>query len=172
MDQLRELDTFIGMTKEAQLKRALPWEPISDDYLSAREFLSLMGIHGKSKRYRRALSYLRLAAAGSAIVDHLPDLLKDCFREGLVSVHPFRGSTRGAVAIEYRIPLPSLSGKYLYLARKLIAARHSKHPYAVRISREAFRGLTVLSKKTGKSTSELVEAWVHKELERFSVHEP
>ena len=89
-----------------------------------------------------------------------------------MSVHAFRGSTGGAVAIEYRIPLPSLSGKYLYLARKLIAARHSKHPYAVRISREAFRGLTVLSKKTGKSTSELVEAWVHKELERFSVHEP
>jgi hypothetical protein len=172
MDQLRELDTFIGMTKEAQLKRALPWEPISDDYLSAREFLSLMGIHGKSKRYRRALSYLRLAAAGSAIVDHLPDLLKDCFREGLVSVHPFRGSTRGAVAIEYRIPLPSLSGKYLYLARKLIAARHSKHPCAVRISREAFRGLTVLSKKTGKSTSELVEAWVQRELEHSFAHNP
>jgi hypothetical protein len=105
-------------------------------------------------------------------LDHLPDIVRDCFREGLVSVHAFRGSTGGAVAIEYRIPVLSLSGKYQYLARKLILARHSKHPYAVRISREAFRDLTVLSKKTGKSTSELVEAWVHKELERFSVHEP
>ena len=26
MDQMSELDTFIGMTKEAQLKRALPWD--------------------------------------------------------------------------------------------------------------------------------------------------
>ncbi len=172
MDQMSELDTFIGMTKEAQLKRALPWAPISDDYLSAREFLSLMGIHGKSKRYRRALSNLRLAATGSAIVRYLPDLLKDCFREGLVNVHPFRGSTGGAVAIEYRIPLLGLDGRYQHLARKLIAARHSKHPYVVRISREAFRGLAVVSKKTGKSTAELVEAWVHKELERLSPHNP
>jgi len=172
MDQPKMSDTLTALLKEAQLKLSQPWGPISDDYLSAREFLSLIGIHGKSKRYRRALSYLRLAATGSTISDHLPDLLRDCFREGLVNVHPFRGSTGGAVAIEYRIPLPSLSGKYLYLARKLIAARHSKHPYAVRISREAFRGLAVLSKKTGKSTSELVEAWVHKELEYLSVHVP
>jgi hypothetical protein len=105
-------------------------------------------------------------------VDHLPDLLKDCFREGLVNVHPFRGSTGGAVAIEYRIPLLSLNGEYQYLARKLILARHSKHPHAVRISREAFRGLAVLSRKTGKSTSELVEAWVHRALEHFSANEP
>jgi len=117
MDQLKELDTFIGMTKEAELKRAQPWEPISDDYLSAREFLSLMGIRGKTKRYRRALGYLRLAATGSAIVYHLPDLLKDCFREGLVNVHPFKGSTGRAVAIEYRIPLPSLRGEYQYRAK-------------------------------------------------------
>ena len=165
-------DMLTAMLKEGQLKLSLPWKPISDDYLSTREFLSLISIDGKGKRYRRALGYLRLAATGSNILDHLPDIVKDCFREGLVSVHTFRGSTGGAVAIEYRIPLPSLNGKYQYLARKLISARHSKHPYAVRISREAFRDLTVLSRKTGKSTSELVEAWVHKELEHFSVHEP
>jgi len=156
MDELKELDTFIGMTEEAELKRAQPWEPISDDYLSAREFLSLMGIHGRSKGYRRALGNLRLAATGSAIVYDLPDLLKDCFRGGLVNVYPFRGSTGGTVPIEYRIPLPSLSEGYLYLAKKLIAARHSKHPYTIRISREAFKGLTVVRKKTGKSTSELL----------------
>jgi hypothetical protein len=80
--------------------------------------------------------------------------------------------TGGAVEIEYRIPVLSLNGKYAYLAKKLIPARHSKNPYAVPVTRQALKGLTVLSKKTGKSTSELVEEWVQEELERSFAHEP
>ncbi len=172
MGEPRVSDTLTAMLKEAKLKRARPWEPISDDYLSAREFLSLVGIHGKGRGYRRALCYLRLAAGNSDILNRTPDSLKDCFQEGLVCVHSFRGSTGGAVGIEYRIPIESLNGKYAHLAKKLIPARHSKNPYAVPISRHAFRGLTVLSKREGKSTSELIGEWVQEELEHSFAHEP
>jgi len=158
------------MITEEKLKRSRPWEPISDDYLSAREFLSLIGIQGKSKAYRRALRYLTMAAYRSDILDRMPDSFKDCFREGIVRSHSFRGTTGGVVAFEYRIPVESLDEKYAKLAKKVIRARHGKNPYAIPISQTTFRRLTVLSEKVGKSNSELVEELVQKELERLFAH--
>jgi hypothetical protein len=123
------------MLKQERLKSARPWEPISDDYLTAREFLSLIGIHGKSKAYRRALRVLRIAHSRSDLLGHLPEYLTNCFREGIVQVHLFRGTSKGAVAVEYRIPVESLDEKFAALAKRLIPARNSKNPcsYAVAI---------------------------------------
>ena len=157
--------------KQERLKSARPWEPISDGYLTAREFLSLIGVHGKSKAYRRALRVLRIASSRSDLLGQMPEYLTDCFREGIVQVHPFRGTSKGAVAVEYRIPIESLDEKCAALAKRLIPARSSKNPCSVPVSRHAFQGLGLLSAKAGKSKSELVEEWVERELERLFAQE-
>jgi len=168
---LFDTEELMKRFREEKLKRSRPWEPISDTYLTAREFLSLVGIRGKSKAYRRALRHLIQAAYRSDVLHLQPDTFKDCFREGLVRCHSFQGTTGGVVEFEYRVPVESLNEKYAELAKKLIDARHTKNPYAVPLSKKTFMRLSILSEKMGKSNTELVEELVQKELERFGTHE-
>ena len=49
--------------------------------LTAREFLSLVGVRGKGNNYRRAIVWLAMAAVGDDN-DRIPDVLKEPFGTG------------------------------------------------------------------------------------------
>jgi hypothetical protein len=145
-----------------RLKRARPWTPVSTDQLTARELLSLIGIEGKGRRYRRVLRYLRLACNRDDGAGRSPHYLNGCFREG-VRVYVFQGRGHGAVSLEYRIPVESLDDKYVEHAKKLISARNGRASDSICVSREAFKELVALSARAGRSISEMIEQWVHRE---------
>ena len=148
--------------QEERLKRALPWTPVSADQLTARELLSLVGIEGKARRYRRTLRYLRMTSNRGDGAVRAPDYLSECFREG-VRVQVFQGRGNGAVSVEYRIPVESLNQKYAELAKRLISVRNGSASDFICVSREAFRELVALSARAGTTIPEMVEQWAHRE---------
>ena len=160
-----DLKEAVAMLKQEKLSRARPWSAISDDYLTAREFLSLIGIPGKGRDYRRTIRWLSIASSDRSDKNlHMPEYLKKCFREAVVCAHLFRGTAKGAVTFEYRIPLESLDPDYVRRAKSLVAARKSNSPYSVPLSRRVFMELTFLSAGTGKSMPEMIEEWAHREI--------
>ena len=158
MDETKIKELFM----QEKLKRASPWKPVSADYLTTREFLSLVGIDGKGKAYRKTIYQLDIAA--SADNNHLmPDYLRRCFREGVVRVHVFRGRARGPVSLEYRIPIESLEEKHLQSARMLTKFRNGKaRDY---ITPAVLRRLTLLSDQAKKSIPEIIGRLVNREVE-------
>jgi hypothetical protein len=147
---------------QEKLKRAHPWEPVSADYLTTMEFLFLIGIDGKGKTYRETLYHLDVAA--SADNNHLmPDYLRQCFREGVVCVHIFRGRAKGPIPLEYRIPIESLEEKHLQSAGRLTKLRNGKaRDY---ITPAVLRRLTLLSDQAKKSIPEIIGRLVNREVE-------
>ena len=143
---------------EEKMKRVRPWTPVSTEQLTAREFLTLIGIEGKGRRYRRTLRFLRLTfnrGDGRA-----PGYLGTCFRAG-VRVEVFEG--HGAVSVEYRIPLESLSAEYAERARKLIAGRKARPSDSISVSRGTFKQLVALSARAGKNIPDMIEEWARRE---------
>ena len=158
MDEKRIKELF----RQEKLKRAYPWKHVSADYLTTREFLSMIGIDDRGKRYRQTLYYLDVAASGDN--NHLmPDYLRRCFREGVVSVHVFRGRAKGPISLEYRIPIECLDEKYLQPVKRLVEFRTGKaRDY---ITPAVLRKLSSLSDETAKSISEIIGTLVNREIE-------
>jgi hypothetical protein len=147
---------------EEKMKRARPWTPVSTEELTAREFLALIGIEGKGRRYRRTLRFLRLTSNRDDEASRAPGYLSKCFRAG-VRVRVFQGRGHGAVPVEYRIPLESLNDEYAELATKLISGRNARPSDSINVSRETFKQLVALSARAGKSIPDMVEEWAHRE---------
>ena len=145
-----------------KMKRARPWTPVSAEQLTAREFLALVGIEGKGRRYRRTLRYLRLTFNRDDEAGRAPGALSKCFREG-VRVQVFQGRGHGAVAVEYRIPLESLNEEYAERARRLISGRNGRPSDSISVSHETFKQLVALSARAGKSIPDMIEEWARRE---------
>jgi hypothetical protein len=158
VDEKRVKELF----RQEKLKRARPWKPVSADYLTTREFLSLIGIDGRGKTYRETLYRLDVAASGNN--NHLmPDYLRRCFREEVVCVHIFRGRAKSPIPLEYRIPIESLEEKHLQSARRLTKFRNGKaRDY---ITPAVLRRLTFLSDQVKKSIPEIIGRLVNREIE-------
>ncbi len=152
-----------AMLRQEKLDRARPWTPISGEYLTAREFLSLIGIYGKKRGYRSTIRWLSMASSRTG--GHMPEYLKKCFKDGIVCAHLFQGSPKGAVTFEYRIPIDSLDEKYAERAKTLMFSRNGKSDNSVTLNQRIFRELRVLSARTSRGMSEIVEDLVHKEFE-------
>jgi hypothetical protein len=135
---------------------------VSAEQLTAREFLSLVGIKGKGRRYRRTLRHLSLTLTRNDEADRAPAYLTRCFRQGMI-VEVFEGRGRGAVSVEYRIPVESLSDEYADRARRLISGRRGRPSDSISVSRETYKHLVALSGRTGKSIPEMVEEWARRE---------
>jgi len=155
---------LIDMLKKQRLDHARPWKAISSDYLTTREFLSLMGIEGRGRDYRQTLLYLEIASRRENANHLLPDYLKKCFRDGSVRVHVFRSRSAGLIGVEYRVPVDSLDKRYAERVKELIASRNGKTPDSV-ISRRTLKRLKQLSEIKRKSIPELIEAWVDREMD-------
>ena len=147
---------------QEKMKRVRPWTPVSTEELTAREFLTLVGIEGKGRRYRRTLRFLRLTFNRGDEADRAPGYLSKCFRAGM-RVQVFHGRGHGAVPVEYRIPLESLSDEYAELARRLISGRNARPSDAISVSRETFKQLVALSARAGKNIPDMIEEWARRE---------
>jgi hypothetical protein len=150
------------LLQEERLKRACPWTPVSAEQLTAREFLSLIGIKGKGRRYRRTLRHLSLTCTRNDEADRAPGYLTKCFRQGVI-VQVFQGRGHGAVSVEYRIPVESLEDEYADRARRLISGRSGKPSDSISVSRETYKHLVALSGRAGKSIPDMVEEWARRE---------
>jgi hypothetical protein len=155
---------IVNILKKQRLDQARPWKAISSDYLTTREFLSLVGIEGRGREYRQTLLYLEIASRRDNANHLLPDYLKKCFRDGSVRVHVFRSRSAGLIGVEYRVPVDSLDKRYGERAKELIASRNGKTPDSV-ISRRTLKKLRQLSEIKRKSISELIDAWVDREMD-------
>ncbi len=148
--------------RQERLRRASPWKPVSGDYLTTREFLSLVGIDGKGRRYRRTLYYLDIAASGDNS-DLMPDYLRRCFKKGVVHVQVFHGRAEGPIALEYRIPIEALDDAYVQSAKRLVKFRTDKaRDY---ITPTILRKLSSLSDETEKSIPDIISALVNREVQ-------
>jgi hypothetical protein len=78
-------------------------------------------------------------------------------------VQVFHGRGHGAVPVEYRIPLESLSDEYAELARRLISGRNARPSDSISVSRETFKQLVALSARAGKNIPDMIEEWARKE---------
>ena len=148
-------------TKKA-LKFARPWEADSPERLTAREFLSLVGVRGKGNNYRRAIVWLAMAAVGDGN-DRIPGVLKEPFRDGVLRVHPFQSRSPNLVPVEYRIPVKDLTDKYAEQIRKLLSCRLGR--VNDMIGPKTLAQLKFLSRRTGKSPSEIIAASVARMVE-------
>ena len=157
-----QAEEIADVLREEKMKRALPWTPVSADQLTAREFLTLIGIKGKGRRYRRTLRYLRLTFSRDDEANRAPVYLSKCFREG-VMVQVFQGRGHGAVSVEYRIPVESLKDEYAARARRLISGRNRGPSDSVGVSHEAYKQLVALSARGGKAIPDMVEEWARRE---------
>ena len=92
---------IVDVLKKQRLDHARPWEAISPDYLTTREFLSLAGVGGGGRKYLQTLFYLEIASRKEESAHLLPDYLKRCFRDGSVRVHVFRSRSEGLIGVEY-----------------------------------------------------------------------
>ena len=119
---------IVDILKKQKLDHARPWKAISSDYLTTREFLSLIGIEGRGREYRQALFYLEIASKRDNNGHLLPDSLKKCFRDGSVRVHVFRSRSEGLIGVEYRIPVESLDERYAERIREIVSCRNGKAP--------------------------------------------
>ncbi len=148
--------------RQERLRRAFPWKPVSADYLTTRECLSLIGIESRGKRYRRTLYYLDIAASGDN--SHLiPDYLRSCFKEGIVHVRVFQGRAEGPISLEYRIPIERLDETYVQPAKRLVKFRTDKaRDY---ITPAILRKLSSLSDETEKSIPDIISTLVNREVE-------
>ena len=154
---------IIDILKKQRLDQARPWKAISSDYLTTREFLSLVGIEGRGREYRQALIYLEIASKRDNTGHILPDYLKKCFRNGFVRVHVFRSRSEGLIGVEYRIPVESLDESYEERVKGLVSSRNSKTSDP--ISRGTFRKLKRLSEITHRSVSEIIDSWANREMD-------
>lgn len=159
MDQ-REI---VGLLNRHRLNQARPWMAISSDYLTTKEFLSLIGIGGRGKEYRQALLYLDIASRRHNSGQLLPAYLRNCFRRGVVSVHVFQGRSKDLIGVEFRIPVDSLDEKYAERIKELISSRNGRGPEP--ISRGTLRKLRRLSEITHRSISEIIDTCVDREIE-------
>ena len=154
---------IIDVLRKQRLDHARPWKAISSDYLTTREFLSLIGLEGRGREYRQTLFYLEIASKRDNSGHLLPDYLKKCFRDGSVRVHVFHSRSEGLIGVEYRIPVESLDERYAERAKELVSSRNSKTPDS--ISRGTLKKLRRLSEITHKSVSEIVDACVNREMD-------
>jgi hypothetical protein len=154
---------IVDILKKQRLDHARPWEAISSDYLTTREFLSLAGVEGGGRKYRQTLFYLEIASRKEGSGHLLPDYLKRCFRDGSVRVHVFRSRSEGLIGVEYRIPVQSLDERYADRIREILSCRNGKAPDS--ISRGTLKKLRQLSEITHKSISEIVDECVNREMD-------
>jgi hypothetical protein len=110
-------------------KVAKPWEPITDEYLSTKELLLLMGIDPRVKyhQYRRYLHFCTIAAHPGGNPDSLPHDLRTCFADETIKIQAFRGrndSTRAK--IEYRVAIADLRKDHQLKALDIVIERINK----------------------------------------------
>ena len=154
---------IIGILKQQKLDHARPWKAISSDYLTTREFLSLIGIEGKGREYRQALFYLEIASRRENKSRLLPDYLKKCFRDGSVSVHVFHSRNSGLIGVEYRIPVESLDERYAERIREILAFRNGN--ILDLISERTLKKLRRLSVITHRSVTDIIDECVNREMD-------
>lgn len=154
---------IVDILKKQRFDHAHPWKPISSDYLTTREFLSLIGVTDRGREYRQALFYFEIASKRTVSGHILPDYLKRCFRDRTVCVHTFRSRSAGLIGVEYRIPVDSLDEGYEERIKELLLSRNGKAPDA--ISRGTLKKLRRLSDITHKSVSEIIDECVNREMD-------
>ncbi|OPY03281.1 MAG: hypothetical protein A4E61_01154 [Syntrophorhabdus sp. PtaB.Bin184] len=154
---------IIHILKKQRVDHARPWEAISTEYLTAREFFSLVGIEGRGRDYRQALIYLEIASKRDNSGNVMPDYLKKCFRNGVVRVHVFRSRNERLVGVEYRIPVESLDESYGERVKELVSSRNSR--VSDPISRGTLRKLKRISEITHRSVEEILNGWVNREMD-------
>jgi hypothetical protein len=154
---------IVEILKKQRLDQARPWQAISSDYLTTREFLSLVGIEGRGREYRQALFYLEIASKRDNAGHILPDYLKGCFRNGAVRVHVFRSRNEDLIGVEYRIPAESLDEGYAERVKEIVSSRNGKVPDSM--SRTTMKKLRLLSEITHRSIAEIVDACVDREMD-------
>lgn len=160
MSQRDPLQMKAACRRKAQ-RLARPWEPDSQERLSAREFLSLIGVKDKNNDYRRATAWLAMVVVG----DHnerIPARLKEPFRDGVPRVHAFKG--HGPVDIEYRIPVASLDEKYAAQIQTILSLRNGQGLDSI-IGPKTMAQLKFLSRTTGNSPSQIVATSVQRMVE-------
>jgi hypothetical protein len=154
---------IIDILKKQKLDHAHPWKALSSEYLTTREFLSLIGFEGRGKEYRQTLFYLEIAAKRDNKGHLLPDYLKKCFRDGAVRVHVFRARSEDLIGVEYRIPVESLDERHAERVKEIVSSRDRKAPCS--ISRATLKKLKRLSEMTHRSVSEVIDACVDREMD-------
>ena len=100
---------------------AREWEPISDKYLTLKEFATLVGLSCSRSNLARLRTYLNLVIGGNN-QNNIPDIIKRLFRDGHAKVHIFRGINT-TVNVEYRVAISDLTQEYGEKAGKLILTR-------------------------------------------------
>ena len=152
-----------GILKNQRMEHARPWKPISPDYLTTKEFLSLIGIEGRGREYRRTILYLEIASRRDNSDQLLPDYLRKGFRDGMVRVHVFRARSETLIGVEYRVPVENVDERYAKRITEIVSCRNGKTPES--ISRGTLKKLRQLSMITRKSISEMIDTLVSRELE-------
>ena len=143
------------------LNVAKPWEPITDEHLSAKELLLLLGIDAETKHYQylKYLRFCRIAAAYPGDNHHsLPYNLRDCFAGGAVKVEAFksqRNLTRSK--IEYRVAIADLRKDRQLKALDIVLERIGE---SLRLNKKARLALRTLAHQKNEPVSQVISSLV------------
>jgi len=142
---------------------AKPWTPITDEYLSSKEFLLLLGLNPKATdyRYRKLLHFCEIAAHPDSNHDLFPGRLRDCFMDRTVNILAFKGHYGDATRakVEYRIAIADLAKDCQVRALDIVLKRVAE---STKLTESTRLGLRTLAYENNQSISQVINDLIKK----------
>ncbi len=152
-------DAIRKLVKEKTGEVALPREALSGDFITSKEFASLLGMSTNRPR-RRLLVYLSMISQGRNL-ETIPWEIRECFVGHKPVVCVYQGN--GSVNYEYRIAIKDLYGKFQAAAREMAISRTSGE--SVYVKPATLKQLKYLSIRFKTDISSVIDILVNRELE-------
>jgi len=147
------------LARKKLAENALPYAPISDEFITAREFASLVGM--SSHRPQRRLKVLLSMISQGKDPETIPAEIRECFAGQKPVVHVYQG--KGSIDYEYRIAIKDLSGGYVSAARQAINGRSNY------VKPGTLKKLRYLSMHFKTDISSVIDILVNREIEKVQL---
>jgi len=157
---LKELQVKTNkLVVEELRKKALPWESITDEYITSSDFLHMLGLKWQNHKAREISYFFRVFCVRDNDSSLMPDYIRDIFVDGTVRMKLIKYRARGPIEFGYRIPVKYIKDKYLPAIQKIISLRKNTNV----IKPHTLKKLELLSISRNIPVSELIDQIVSKE---------
>ncbi len=154
-----EIEAGLMKVIRERIKQAsLPYEPISDGFITTNEFCSMLGISTNTPRRRMARLLCAIRIGNN--YEHSPAIIKECFAGQIPVVHVYEG--KGAARHECRIAISDLDAEHAEAARKIVASR--KNGAGDRMKRATAKKLEVLARHYNTVPGNVIELLINEKV--------
>lgn len=138
-------------------KRYPPWTPMKEGFLTAKQFMTLIGLSGKRLQARVMGRFI--AAESHQDTSLIGDYLISCFKEGRARIHICQG--RGVTNLEYRVAIDDLKEEYQVKAMIIQLSRYT--------NLKGRKMLEFISKQTGEKPLSFINSFIMEQFNSLSL---